>query len=746
MRRLTRLDWRGSGPDNPIMPNEQLRNAVEALRAGLQQQLDVQLSSLTEHHEQAIDTARRSAEADADVRWTAKLDAVKTEWATRLESELSAARAEADLRFTTEVVRLKAAAEQAAVEAAARTRAQVERAAAEAAARARAEAEQASAELAAKIRAEAEQASAQQEARMRAEAEQASAELAAKIRAEAEQASAQQEARMRAEAEQASAELAAKIRAEAEQASAQQAARMRAEAAQASAEQAAKIRGEAEQASAQQAARMRAEAEQATAQAIAQATGQATARLRAEAEQAAALAAVRVREEADQEVEAERQRGIALLDAERERSAADLNAERQRVGSLLDAERQRLESELVAERQRAEADRVLERQRFDAERQQFRSERNRMEAERQTLLLERDWLQSDAQERAPVLLDQRPGQLDELNQTVQRLESALETERQQSRRFKEELGEARVSLRQVEATLEEERQARASEIAAPVLSVVPEPEPVNLIDVNALESQSEVGMVDRLFGAMRAMDAAKSLTEILTILVQAAATEASRAAVFIGHGDHLQGHKAIGFTTEVGAHRVAATGAGLLAQAVERREAVMSSREPGLEAPAFAGQPGGQASLALPIAIGGEPVAVLYADDGGSTNQVAPASWPEAVQILGSHAASCLAHLTATRTAQAMRIAGSGISGDEGSAKRYARLLVSEIKLYNEAAVRVGRENRDLLNRLRSEIDRARRLYEERVPAGTGPQHAYFQQELVQTLADGDAALLGQPA
>jgi hypothetical protein len=705
------------------MPNEQLRNAVEALRAGLQQQLDVQLNSLTEQHERAIDTARRSAEAEADVRWTANLDAVKAEWATRLESELSASRAEADLRFTTEVVRLKAAAEQAAVEAAARTRAQVERAAAEAAARARAEAEQASAELAAKIRAEAEQASAEQAARMRAEAEQASAEQATRMRAEAEQASAEQAARMRAEAEQASAEQAARMRAEAEQASAEQAARMRAEA---------------QQATAVLSARMRAEAEQATAQV--------TARLRAEAEQAAALAAVRVREEAEQELEAERQRGIALLDAERERSAADLAAERQRVGSLLDAERQRLESELVAERQRSEADRVLERQRFDAERQQFRTERHRVDAERQALLLERDRLQSEAQARTPVLLDQRPGQLDELNQTVQRLESALETERQQSQRFKEELGETRVSLRRVEATLEEERQARASEIAAPVLSVGPDPGPVNLIDVNALENQSEVGMVDRLFAAMRAMDAAKSLTEILTILVQAAATEASRAAVFIGHGDHLQGHKAIGFTTEVGAHRVAATGAGLLAQAVERREAVMSSQEPGLEPPAFAAQPAGQASLALPIAIGGEPVAVLYADDGGSTNQVAPASWPEAVQILGSHAASCLAHLTATRTAQAMRIAGSGISDDEGSAKRYARLLVSEIKLYNEAAVRVGRENRDLLNRLRPEIDRARRLYEERVPEGTSPQHAYFQQELVHTLADGDAALLGEPA
>jgi hypothetical protein len=32
------------------------------------------------------------------------------------------------------------------------------------------------------------------------------------------------------------------------------------------------------------------------------------------------------------------------------------------------------------------------------------------------------------------------------------------------------------------------------------------------------------------------------------------------------------------------------------------------------------------------------------------------------------------------------------------------------------------------------------------VPAGTGPRHAFFQQELIQTLADGDAALLGEPA
>ena len=87
--------------------------------------------------------------------------------------------------------------------------------------------------------------------------------------------------------------------------------------------------------------------------------------------------------------------------------------------------------------------------------------------------------------------------------------------------------------------------------------------------------------------------------------------------------------------------------------------------------------------------------------------------------------------------------ADGGEASDDQGARRFARLLVSEIKLYNEAAVRTGRQQRDLLQRLRVEIDRAQRLYEERVPPAVGGRHAYFQQELVQTLADGDPALLG---
>jgi hypothetical protein len=124
------------------------------------------------------------------------------------------------------------------------------------------------------------------------------------------------------------------------------------------------------------------------------------------------------------------------------------------------------------------------------------------------------------------------------------------------------------------------------------------------------------------------------------------------------------------------------------------------------------------------------------------------------VQILGRHASINLAHLTAARAADAMRrsMAPSEPASarpdreDGASARRYARLLVSEIKLYNEAAVQLGRQKRDLLERLKPEIERARKLYTQRISPSVDERAALFQQELVQTLADGDVSLLGNPA
>jgi hypothetical protein len=76
-------------------------------------------------------------------------------------------------------------------------------------------------------------------------------------------------------------------------------------------------------------------------------------------------------------------------------------------------------------------------------------------------------------------------------------------------------------------------------------------------------------------------------------------------------------------------------------------------------------------------------------------------------------------------------------------ARRFARLLVSEIKLYNEPKVKEGRSNSDLYDRLREDIDRSRQMYNKRVAPPVAARHDYFHQELVNTLAEGDPARLG---
>lgn len=76
-------------------------------------------------------------------------------------------------------------------------------------------------------------------------------------------------------------------------------------------------------------------------------------------------------------------------------------------------------------------------------------------------------------------------------------------------------------------------------------------------------------------------------------------------------------------------------------------------------------------------------------------------------------------------------------------ARRFARLLVSEIKLYNEQKVSEGRESGDLYDRLREAIDRSRDMYEKRVQPAVASKFDYFHYELVNNLAEGQEQKLG---
>ena len=95
----------------------------------------------------------------------------------------------------------------------------------------------------------------------------------------------------------------------------------------------------------------------------------------------------------------------------------------------------------------------------------------------------------------------------------------------------------------------------------------------------------------------------------------------------------------------------------------------------------------------------------------------------------------------------ARRLAGplAPADGDERreEARRFAKLLVSEIKLYNERAVLEGREHGDLYERLKEDIDRSRQMYDERIPEDVRSGSNFFYEELVRILADGRAEALG---
>lgn len=76
-------------------------------------------------------------------------------------------------------------------------------------------------------------------------------------------------------------------------------------------------------------------------------------------------------------------------------------------------------------------------------------------------------------------------------------------------------------------------------------------------------------------------------------------------------------------------------------------------------------------------------------------------------------------------------------------ARRFARLVVSEIKLYNEAKVAEGRKTKDIYERLKEDIERGRQMFNDRVAADVRDAADYFQDELVRILGGGDASSLG---
>jgi hypothetical protein len=76
-------------------------------------------------------------------------------------------------------------------------------------------------------------------------------------------------------------------------------------------------------------------------------------------------------------------------------------------------------------------------------------------------------------------------------------------------------------------------------------------------------------------------------------------------------------------------------------------------------------------------------------------------------------------------------------------AQRFARLLVDEIKLYNQARVAEGRKNKDLYDRLKEAIEKSRTTYQKRYGNTIAASANYFQDEVIRSLAEDDISIMG---
>ena len=91
---------------------------------------------------------------------------------------------------------------------------------------------------------------------------------------------------------------------------------------------------------------------------------------------------------------------------------------------------------------------------------------------------------------------------------------------------------------------------------------------------------------------------------------------------------------------------------------------------------------------------------------------------------------------------QISRIEEGALPEEYEEAISFARLLVSEIKLYNENDVEEGRRNGDLYDRLKEQIDVSKEAYESRISEQVRAEKDYFNEELLRILAKGNAKIL----
>ncbi|HEY5026823.1 MAG TPA: hypothetical protein VIK39_00315 [Candidatus Angelobacter sp.] len=269
---------------------------------------------------------------------------------------------------------------------------------------------------------------------------------------------------------------------------------------------------------------------------------------------------------------------------------------------------------------------------------------------------------------------------------------------------------------------------------------------------------------DLLNAAAASIYESGSQAEILRHLLEGEARFAGRVALFVVKGNAINGWQGIGFEDNDAIKTVSVnTGSGLVSKAIEARNPAAGSPQefdPGFITAMKS--PADDQCLVLPLVVKDKVAAVIYADAGTVPGGTLDASGLQALTrfaavwlelaALRKASGSAMEEVsqpqpagTLAASAPASAPATSGSEEDElhKKARRFAKLLVEEIKLYNQPRVEEGRQHKDLYDRLKVDIEKSRSTYDKRYAESAVASADYFTQELIRILAENDASLMG---
>jgi len=261
---------------------------------------------------------------------------------------------------------------------------------------------------------------------------------------------------------------------------------------------------------------------------------------------------------------------------------------------------------------------------------------------------------------------------------------------------------------------------------------------------------------------VRGVASAAKASELFKRLLEGAQSVVPNAAVFLVRQGTIKGWGAVGYPEGV-SDRLrqfnAAVDSGWLGQ-VAGSEGASLVPCPAGAAPDF-GQSAGAETIAIPVSVRGQTLAIVLAQRGA-----AGAPWhPEFLSLLArvgqlrlelDLAARKLAARNSSATAPATAAPSpttpsrpapeapvAATDNEEiTAAKRFARLVATDIRLYNEEAVMLGRRNGDLEQRLSEHLVRGKETFVRRHgDLGTAGLEI-LRDAYVQVLAAGDRKLL----